>query len=97
MRFKITNSVSGRLRRAFTAHPESVGETYFEHFRVAAYFSGQLAKAALACACHAFLPAIHKTTASRIIRALHERMVVNRARSAGVAPESAAGAASLNE
>lgn len=54
----------------FTAHPASEGETYGEHFRVAAGFSRQLAGAALAAAVHAVLPSFHKTTASQRIHSL---------------------------
>ena len=55
----------------FTAHPESEGETYGEHFRVAMGFSRQLMKAGLAAAVHAILPNFHTTTASERIHVLH--------------------------
>lgn len=59
---------------AFTAHPAKVGETYFEHFLVAMRFAALLAGAALAALCHALIPALCETTASRRIRSLHAEM-----------------------
>lgn len=55
----------------FTAHPESEGETYSEHFAVAFGFSRQLIGAGIAAAIHAVLPNFHTTTASRRIHQLH--------------------------
>lgn len=62
------------LRRSFTEHPASVGETWGEHCRVALGFSRDLAIAAGAAAVHAVVPSLFRTTASRRICALHERM-----------------------
>ncbi len=62
------------LRQHFTEHPASVGETYFDHFRVAAHFSRCLAKAAGAAAVHAVVPSMCATTASECIRELYAEM-----------------------
>lgn len=62
------------IRQRFTEHPASVGETYFEHFRMAAHFSRQLFGAAFACAMHAVVPSMHQTTASSKVRALCDEM-----------------------
>ncbi|KNG94051.1 DUF6356 family protein [Pseudaestuariivita atlantica] len=62
------------MLRAFTSHPASVGETYFEHMRVAFGFAGALALAAGAAAIHAVIPALCEKTASRRIAALHARL-----------------------
>lgn len=59
------------LKRCFTEHPASVDETYGEHFRVAMHFSGQLAKASLACALHALVPSFCCTTGSDSIKRLY--------------------------
>jgi hypothetical protein len=56
----------------FTEHPNSAGETYGEHVRVAASVSRQLFGAAIAALVHAFLPMFHKTTASDRINCLHQ-------------------------
>jgi hypothetical protein len=63
------------LKRLFTEHPDAVGETYFEHMRVALSFAGPLAAAALAAFLHAFLPFLCVTTASATVKRLHARMV----------------------
>lgn len=62
------------MKRLFTDHPDSVGETYLEHMRTALSFAGPLAKAAGAALVHAFLPFLFTTTASRTVKALHHRM-----------------------
>lgn len=70
-------------RNIFTAHPATVGETYFGHMAFAAWFSSRLAMAAGAALVHAFLPFLFETTASRIVRQLYER---TSKRGAGAAP-----------
>ena len=62
-----------RMTRLFTAHPGTVGETYFGHMAFAAWFASRLTMAALAALVHAFLPFLFETTASRIVRELYER------------------------
>ncbi|MFT4865049.1 MAG: hypothetical protein ACI8RE_001236 [Ilumatobacter sp.] len=62
------------MKRHFTEHPASVGESYTEHFRVAAHFAWCLAKAAGAAAIHAVVPSMCQTTASECIRELYSEM-----------------------
>ena len=62
------------IRQHFTEHPASVGETYGEHFRVAAGFAGSLAIAAAAAAIHAVVPSRCAKTASSRIVSMHEQM-----------------------
>ncbi|PSJ56494.1 DUF6356 family protein [Kumtagia ephedrae] len=62
-----------RLARLFHDHPASVGETYFGHMAFAAGFSARLFAAAFAALVHAVLPFLFETTASRIVRDLHQR------------------------
>ncbi|MEQ1863872.1 MAG: DUF6356 family protein [Micropepsaceae bacterium] len=64
--------------RLFLAHPRSVGETYVEHATMATSFAARLFVAACACFMHALVPALFPRTASRIIAALHGRMIANR-------------------
>ncbi len=66
--------------RAFTDHPDSVGETYFEHMGSAAWFALTMFVGALACLIHAILPFACRKSGSRRIKLLHERMVTNRHR-----------------
>ncbi len=67
--------------RLFLAHPQSVGEDYFEHQRVALSFAGTLLLAGCACLVHALVPGLCERTASSRIAKLHDRMVTNRRRS----------------
>jgi hypothetical protein len=62
------------LKTLFTAHPDSVGETYFEHMGVALSFAGPLLAAGLAALVHAFLPFLCVTTASATVKRLYARM-----------------------
>lgn len=62
------------IRHHFTEHPASVGESYGEHFKVAAGFAGSLAIAAMAAAVHAVVPSQCTKTASKRIVAMHEQM-----------------------
>ncbi|MEM7377911.1 MAG: DUF6356 family protein [Pseudomonadota bacterium] len=58
----------------FTAHPDSVGESYWQHCGVALGFAGALAAAALAALVHALLPWAFERTASEAISRLHEQL-----------------------
>ena len=62
------------IRRYFTEHPASVGESYGEHFRVAVHFARELTAAAAACTVHAVVPSLCTTSASTRIRRLHDQM-----------------------
>ncbi len=67
-----------QITRLFNEHPESVGETYWQHLGVALGFAFTLFLASLAALAHALLPFLFVTTASRKIEELHERMVTKR-------------------
>jgi hypothetical protein len=73
------------LYRWFKDHPASVGETYLEHARSAGGFGASMLRGALASFIHALVPALCSTTGSRIVARLHDRMVLNRLRSANYA------------
>ena len=70
--------------RAFTDHPETVGETYFEHMHSASWFAMTMFVGGVACLLHAVFPFAFQKSGSRRIKALYERMVTNRHR----APET---------
>lgn len=70
----------------FTEHPNAVGETYAEHFRVAAGFGAELLKAGAASLTHAIFPFLCTRTGSRIVGELHD---ILSARQPAAAPESA--------
>jgi hypothetical protein len=62
------------FHRFFLSHPQSVGESYFEHQRVALSFALPLLGASLAALVHALVPAMCERTAGDTIRRLHARL-----------------------
>jgi uncharacterized integral membrane protein (TIGR00698 family) len=68
----------GAMLKAFTDHPKSVGESYFEHLWQASSFAASMALGALACFLHGLFPFAFQTSGSRRIRELHARMVTHR-------------------
>lgn len=71
------------MLQAFTRHPQTVGESYLQHLFRAWGFAGAMAAGALACLVHGLFPFAFKTSASRRIGDLHERMVTHRVRTGG--------------
>jgi hypothetical protein len=71
-----------QLLRDFHEHPHSVGETYLQHWWTAMRFALAMLRCALACTVHAFVPGLCKSTASRSVTDLHQRMVTHRHRHA---------------
>ena len=69
------------LRRAFTEHPASVGESYAEHLAHASAFGLRMIAGGIACLLHGFFPFLCVKTGSKQITALHDRMVANRVKS----------------
>ena len=74
------------LQDWFLAHPQEVGESYFEHQRTALRFSLVLFQAALACLVHAIVPVLFQRTASRCVAGLHDRMMRRTAPAARLLP-----------
>lgn len=66
------------LRRLFLEHPQTVNESYGEHFIQAIIFAGKLFRAAIACTLHGIFPWLFEKTGSTAIVDLHERMVDKR-------------------
>jgi hypothetical protein len=62
------------LRRFFTKHPASLGETYPEHIRLSLGYAVSLLGAALAAFADAVFPFVFQMTASQAVRRLYERM-----------------------
>jgi hypothetical protein len=62
------------FRRLFLSHPTAVGESYFQHQRVALSFAVPLLGAGLAALAHAVVPGVCETTAGDIIRKLNQRL-----------------------
>lgn len=59
----------------FLDHPATVNESYFGHMRFALGFAFWLGVAATAALIHAVIPALCETTASRILKRLHARIM----------------------
>jgi uncharacterized integral membrane protein (TIGR00698 family) len=66
------------MLRAFTQHPETVGESYFEHLGSAWGYSRTMAVGAACCLLHGLFPFAFQTAGSRRIRELHDRMITHR-------------------
>ena len=64
---------------SFTAHPASVGESYFGHMRFASRFAARLFAIAGAALVHAVIPALFETTASDQIKAMADEMAARKA------------------
>jgi len=62
------------LQRLFLSHPQSIDESYGEHFLFALGFAARLFGAGLAALVHAIIPCLFETTASRMIREMHDRI-----------------------
>ena len=62
------------LQRLFLSHPQTVDESYGEHFLFALGFAARLFGAGLAALVHAVIPCLFETTASRMIREMHDRI-----------------------
>lgn len=75
------------MKRFFTDHPATVGETYGEHFAFAVGVGSRMVYGGLACMLHAVFPELCKTTGSRTIRELALRLVPsNREKRKAVVP-----------
>ncbi|MFM1975977.1 MAG: hypothetical protein RL145_823 [Pseudomonadota bacterium] len=86
------------FKKLFVEHPESVGESYFEHLGVAFSFGFQMLGAAFACIIHGLIPGLFKSTGSQTICCLHDRMVLhrNRKHAATSAPIAQSGETALS-
>jgi hypothetical protein len=75
-----------QIFKLFTAHPETVGESYGEHLLRASSFGVRMVLAGVACILHGLLPFLFVRTGSRAISELNEQMVNKR--SAAAAPRA---------
>jgi Family of unknown function (DUF6356) len=71
---------SRMLKKLFVDHPQSVGESYFEHMSVAFGFGFKMLGAGFACMIHGLVPGLFKSTGSQAITCLHDKLVANRCR-----------------
>ncbi|MEM8770170.1 MAG: DUF6356 family protein [Pseudomonadota bacterium] len=68
------------LKRAFTEHPASVGESYTQHMGMAFGFGARMVFAGFACLLHGLFPFAFKCTGRKCIEELYYRMVTHRDR-----------------
>ncbi|GHA40866.1 hypothetical protein GCM10008927_01370 [Amylibacter ulvae] len=61
------------IRKIFLDHPQSVDESYLEHFMFALGFSMKLFGAAFAALIHAFVPVACEKTASKTVATLYAK------------------------
>ncbi len=77
------------MLKIFTAHPNSIGETYFQHLFFASKFGLQMMWGGFACFMHAIFPFVFITTGSDLLfKLMHEfvaRMPANDERVAKLA------------
>ena len=66
--------------KAFTEHPASVGETYFQHMGMAFSFGFRMVGAGIGCILHGIFPFLCEKSGSKMINCLHTEMVTNRDR-----------------
>lgn len=69
-----------KLSKAFTEHPESVGETYWQHLAMSFSFALPLLLSGVAALIHGVFPFLCVKTGSNTITRLYGRMVTNRSR-----------------
>ncbi|MDR7038459.1 hypothetical protein J2X36_003223 [Methylobacterium sp. BE186] len=62
------------LKRLFTEHPSSLGESYMQHMRASLSYAVPLLGASLAAFVHAAFPFLFKTAASASVKRLYNRM-----------------------
>jgi Family of unknown function (DUF6356) len=75
------------FKRLFVQHPQSVGESYFEHMAVAFGFGFKMLGGALACIVHGIVPGLFECSGSKTIVCLHERLQAKRSGTLGKAGE----------
>jgi hypothetical protein len=66
--------------RLFTAHPASIGESYFGHLVQATSFGCRMLLAGSACILHGLFPFLFVTTGSDVMKELHGQMSARRER-----------------
>jgi len=68
------------LRKLFSDHPRSVGESYCQHMLSAFSFGWRMIAAGFACMLHGLFPFLFVKTGSATVRHLHDAMITHRSR-----------------
>jgi hypothetical protein len=72
-----------KLRQLFTQHPASVGETYLQHLKAAAWFGLRMLVGGGACLVHALLPFLFVRTGGDCVADLNSRIMARRGETIG--------------
>jgi Family of unknown function (DUF6356) len=78
--FKVGSGDLTLVKRLFTQHPETVGETYLQHMGQAFSFGIEMFVCSFACLLHGLFPFLFVKTGSNAIVRLNRRMVTHRDR-----------------
>jgi hypothetical protein len=68
------------FKKLFVTHPQSVGESYFEHMGVAFGFGVKMLGGGIACIIHGLIPGLFVCSGSKMINCLHADLQVKRGR-----------------
>jgi Family of unknown function (DUF6356) len=63
-----------RLKSLFIAHPDALGETYFQHLGHAMSYAGRMFAAGFCALTHAIFPFLFEKTASNLIKQMYAEM-----------------------
>jgi hypothetical protein len=63
-----------RLKALFIAHPDALGETYFQHLGHAMSYAGRMFAAGFCALTHAIFPFLFEKTASNLIKQMYAEM-----------------------
>ncbi len=63
-----------RIKSLFIAHPDALGETYFQHLGHAMSYAGRMFAAGFCALTHAIFPFLFEKTASNLIKQMYAEM-----------------------
>jgi hypothetical protein len=66
------------VKTIFTRHPNSAGQTYWQHFLFAGLNGLRLVYAGLACIVHSIFPFVFMDTASQVVQNISEQMAARK-------------------
>lgn len=66
------------MKKIFTRHPHSVGQSYLIHLKFASSLGMNLMMASVACIIHAIFPFLFTTTGSSILMKMMHRLVARK-------------------
>jgi len=64
------------MKKIFTDHPHSVGETYLQHLYFASLFGFKMVAGGMACLIHAVFPFVFEKTGSNYLLKMTEKYVL---------------------